>query len=104
MKRHALILLLITSSALPNFAAAQDLAAGEGVYNKACKMCHATGMMSAPKAGDKTAWEGRIAKGEAALFTSVSNGLNKMPARGNCKSCSDDDLKNATAYLLSLVK
>ena len=104
MNRHILSALILASSILPGLASAQDLAAGEAVYNKACKMCHATGMMNAPKTGDKAAWEERAAKGDTALFASVSSGLNKMPARGNCKTCSDDDLKNATAYLLSLVK
>lgn len=88
---------LVTSAAVQ---AAGDPDAGAAVYNKACKMCHATGMMNAPKVGDRAAWADRIAKGEEALFESTLKGINKMPARGNCAACSDADLRNAVAHML----
>lgn len=74
---------------------------GEAVYNKACKVCHAAGVAGAPKLGDSAAWAPRVAKGEEALFSSVKNGLNAMPPKGACMSCSEDDLKSALQYILS---
>jgi cytochrome c5 len=79
-------------------AAAAD---GEGIYNKACKVCHAAGVAGAPKLGDSEAWAPRVAKGEEALFGSIKKGLNAMPPKGACMTCSDDELKSALEYMLS---
>jgi len=84
--------------------AAGDAAAGEAVYNHVCKMCHTTGMMGAPKLGDKAAWSPRIEQGAAKLTEHAIKGIRKMPARGTCKSCSDEDLANAVAYMMSKAK
>jgi len=73
--------------------------AGAVVYNKACKMCHATGMMNAPKLGDGAAWAERIAKGEDALLESTLKGINKMPARGGLADLSDTELRAAILYM-----
>jgi len=74
---------------------------GEGIYNKACKVCHAAGVAGAPKLGDAEAWAPRLAKGEEALFGSIKNGLNAMPPKGACMTCSEDELKSALQYMLS---
>ena len=81
-----------------------DAGAGEAVYNHACKMCHGSGMMGAPRAGDRKAWSARVEQGTSKLTNHAINGFNKMPARGNCKSCSDEDIANAVAYMLSQLK
>jgi cytochrome c5 len=105
MKRFSLTILLAGGLAASTAAqAAGDPDAGAAVYNKACKSCHATGMMNAPKLGDSAAWTERIARGEDALFESTLKGINKMPARGGCAACSDDDLRNAVAYMLDQLK
>jgi cytochrome c5 len=75
--------------------------AGEAVYEKACKACHAMGVAGAPKTGDKEAWAPRIEKGNDALFGSVKNGFNAMPPMGGCMTCSDEELRSAVAYLVS---
>ena len=88
-----------------NFAAAAgDAAAGEAVYNSACKMCHGSGMMGAPKVGDAKDWEARVAQGSAKLTQHSLEGFNEMPPRGACKFCSDEDIANAVAYMLSKLK
>lgn len=78
-----------------------DPAAGKAVYQKHCRLCHDRGMMGAPKLGDKEAWAPRLAKGEEALLQSVLHGRRAMPARGGCRSCTDQELADAVAYLLS---
>ncbi|HUT41390.1 MAG TPA: c-type cytochrome [Gammaproteobacteria bacterium] len=78
-------------------AAAVD---GEQIYKSSCQVCHAAGVAGAPKAGDKAAWAPRIAKGNNALLSSVMNGLNAMPPKGACMTCSDDELRAALQYLV----
>jgi cytochrome c5 len=82
-------------------AEAPVAASGEDIYKKACQACHAAGIAGAPKLGDKEAWAPRIAKGNDAMLESVKNGLNAMPPKGACMSCSDDDLRSAMEYMVS---
>ena len=85
------------SQAADEPAAAVD---GQKVYQAACQACHAAGVAGAPKLGDKEAWAPRIAKGEDALLASVNNGLNAMPPKGACMSCSEADLRAAVEYMV----
>lgn len=85
-------------------SAGGNAGAGEAVYKHVCKMCHGSGLMGAPKLGDKAAWSARIEQGESKLTQHAINGIRKMPPRGNCKSCSDDDIANAVAYMMSKLK
>ena len=73
---------------------------GESIYKKSCQACHVAGVAGAPKTGDKDAWAPRIAKGNDALMASVTNGMNAMPPKGGCMSCSEDELRAAMEYLL----
>jgi len=79
-------------SAAPSGAQQTASLSGEQVYNRYCVACHAAGVAGAPKLGDSDAWAPRIAKGMDALYQSTFNGLNVMPARGTCGTCSDEDL------------
>ena len=83
--------------------AEESMAAGSGeeIYTNTCANCHAAGIAGAPKLGDKEAWAPRIAKGNDALFESVKNGLNVMPPKGTCMSCSDEELRSAVEYMVS---
>jgi cytochrome c5 len=74
---------------------------GEQVYQAHCIACHGTGAAGAPKFGDAAAWAPRIAKGIDALLVSATNGLNAMPPKGLCMSCSQDELKGAIEYMIS---
>jgi cytochrome c5 len=84
-------------AAAPAAAAEQ---AGEAVYNKACVACHTTGVAGAPKLGDKTAWEPRLAQGMDALVNSSLKGKGAMPPKGGNMSLSDADVKSAVQYML----
>ena len=76
---------------------------GEAVYKRACVSCHMTGAANAPKLGDASAWESRIAKGSAALVQSAITGVpgTAMMARGTCGACSDDEIKAAVEYMIA---
>jgi cytochrome c5 len=86
--------------------AASDDGAGNGkqITTQVCAMCHASGMMGSPKLGNKANWAPRIDKGIETLYTHAINGFNMMPARGGNPSLSDDDVKAAVDYMVSLVK
>lgn len=68
-------------------------------YNKACVVCHASGVANAPKFGSAEDWKPRLAKGMDKLLISVKNGLAAMPPRGMCSDCSDADYKALITYM-----
>lgn len=88
------------ASATATAAADDSSAVGEDIYLKACKNCHDLGVANAPKLGDDAAWAARIAKGNDALLQSVMKGLNAMPPKGACMSCSDEELRSAMEYMV----
>jgi cytochrome c5 len=80
------------------FASAADQAVVDR-YNKACVVCHASGVANAPKFGSAEDWKPRLAKGVDQLLVSVKNGLGAMPPRGMCADCADADYKALIAYM-----
>ncbi len=76
---------------------------GQEVYNSACSVCHAIGIVGAPKFGDKDMWAPRVAKGSAALINSALNGLNAMPPRGGNPDLSEEEVKAAIDYMLEAI-
>ena len=82
-------------------AVASGPRSGEAVYNAACMACHSTGAAGAPKVGDKAAWTARIAQGSDTLYKHTLEGIRGMPPRGTCSSCSDDEIKAATDYMVA---
>ena len=73
---------------------------GEQVYNSSCLACHGSGVAGAPKLGDVAAWAPRIAAGMDSLLANATNGLNAMPPKGLCMSCSSDELQAAVEYMV----
>jgi cytochrome c len=93
------------SAAAPQKVAMSDAAtAGKGVYDKACQACHNMGIAGAPKVGDVAGWTDRIKQGMATLNDHAINGYQGangvMPAKGGNMSLSDDEVKNAVAYMV----
>lgn len=89
----------LTCVAIPAMAAD-----GKAVYDKACSVCHAAGVASAPKLGDKAAWAPRAAAGKDAMAASVMKGKGAMPPKAGNAQLSDDDIKAAVDYLLAAAK
>ncbi len=77
-----------------------DLAAGEKVYNGTCGVCHNSGVAGAPKHGDAKAWKPRIEQGVAVLDKHAIEGIRAMPPRGGNGKLTDDELRNAVAYMI----
>ena len=86
-----------TSSAA---ATASGPLTGEQVYNQFCFACHAAGVAGAPLLGDAAAWAPRIAQGLDVLWEHTLNGINAMPAKGTCMSCSDEELRASMDYMV----
>ncbi|MDX1488692.1 MAG: c-type cytochrome [Acidiferrobacterales bacterium] len=99
MKQFGTSLLLAAMLGLPTVAASAG--DGKGTYDKACSVCHATGVANAPKFGDQAAWKDRIAKGNETLYTHALKGFNAMPPKGGNMSLSDADVKAAVDYMVS---
>jgi cytochrome c5 len=72
---------------------------GEEVYKAVCAMCHATGLMNAPKFGDKAQWEPRIKQGYDTLVTNATKGIRTMPAKGGNPSLSDAEVAGAVKHM-----
>lgn len=69
-------------------------------FDQNCAMCHNTGMAGAPRRDDTAHWEARLADaGFDTLVTNAINGVNAMPPRGMCTTCSDDNIAELVRYL-----
>ena len=86
-------------AAAPAASASGEFVA-ESSYQQKCSVCHDSGMAGAPKLGDADEWAKRIAdKGIDGLVSNAINGINAMPARGMCMTCSDDNIAELVDYL-----
>ena len=85
-----------TSGALPANA-------GETRYKETCFACHATGVLGAPKFGNKADWAPRIATGLDTLVAAAIHGLGPMPPRGG-SNASDAEIKAAVEYMVNAAK
>ena len=90
-----------STEAVAEPAAAADAFDVEGTYMANCNACHAAGVANAPKLGDKAAWDARLEKGMDALMVNVMNGINAMPAKGLCMSCTQENLQEIVNYMVA---
>lgn len=90
----------VKSATLPKPSGAN---AGKGIYEANCAGCHAAGAGGAPRFGEAAAWAPLLTLGTEALYTNAIHGINGMPAKGACISCTDDEIKQAVDYMLKPV-
>ena len=74
---------------------------GEQVYQHACVACHATGVASAPKLGDKNVWAPLINEGQDILTAHAWVGVRAMPAQGGAPDLSIEEFADAVAWMAS---
>ena len=60
-----------------------------------CAMCHAGGLMGAPKIGDAEQWAPRIAQGKEMLINNAIKGIRMMPAKGGNSRLTDEEVAAA---------
>jgi cytochrome c5 len=72
---------------------------GAEVVQAVCSMCHAAGLMNAPKIGDKNGWKPRVAQGYDTLVSHAINGIRSMPAKGGDAALSDKEVAEAVKHM-----
>ena len=76
--------------------------AGAKLYESNCKVCHAAGLLDAPKYGDTAAWSARLTKDKETLYMHSAKGFNKMPAQA-VNDITEAQVKAAVDYMLASV-
>ncbi len=77
---------------------------GKEIWQGTCSACHGSGLLGAPKIGDKAAWAPRIAKGLDTLKDHALHGFNNMPAHGGNMALTDADVVSALEYMVGQSK
>lgn len=80
-------------------AAAPVSKTGEEVYKQVCAACHTTGVLNAPKTGDKAAWAPLIKEGLDTITADAIKGIRQMPARGGNPNLTDLEMRRAVVYM-----
>ncbi len=79
-------------------------AAGQGVYQRSCALCHDQGLAGAPSLGDAGEWGRRLQQGLEVVYGHAINGFQGsagvMPPKGGFTQLSDDEVKQAVDYML----
>ena len=76
--------------------------AGAKLYESNCQVCHAAGLLDAPKYGDTAAWAARLTKDKETLYMHSAKGFNKMPAQA-VNGVTEAQVKAAVDYMLATV-
>ena len=76
---------------------------GSVFYKQACYACHDSGLVNAPRLGDKLAWETRKTQAIDTLTQTVISGKGAMPPRGGTRY-TDAQIKKIIKFMLSKVK
>lgn len=92
----------------PNAAVAQPVVE-EGAADKTpaqvvaevCAGCHNSGVLNAPKVGDKAAWSTVMAAGFDAVMNNAINGKGAMPPRGGSPALTDEQVAGAIKWMLN---
>jgi cytochrome c5 len=102
--------LTVASLTNPSFAETQwrDLAQlsdgfdANATYMASCFACHSTGAAGAPKVqpGNQAAWTSRLEKGMDAVVQNTIVGINNMPPKGLCFTCTDADISALVLYMV----
>jgi cytochrome c5 len=72
---------------------------GENTYKQVCSACHGSGVLNAPKFGDKTKWAPLIAEGQVTLTAHAYVGVRQMPAKGGVPNMTIETFSDAVAYM-----
>jgi c(7)-type cytochrome triheme protein len=100
MKKRILTAALLATLAVPTLAAEP----GEGTVTTFCAGCHGTGVLGAPKLGNAADWEPRLKQGLDTLVDHAINGFNTMPPRGGNPALTDDQVRDAVAFMVKQVE
>lgn len=88
----------LTLLSASNMAMAQS---GENTYKQVCADCHGTGVLNAPKFGDKAKWAPLIAEGQVELTAHAYFGVRAMPPKGGNPNLSIEGFSDALVYMVN---
>ncbi len=101
-------LLLVGSAMAVALSSFNAIADGKATYDASCAACHTAGVAGAPKVGDSGAWKERLGQGMDILVEHAIKGYQGkagyMPPKGGFSNLSDDQVKEAVAYMLDSSK
>jgi cytochrome c5 len=72
------------------------------LYEQTCKACHTGPGTGAPQAGDRNAWQPRVAQGMPVLLQHTINGYKGMPPLGSCMDCSEAEFEALIKFMAGL--
>ena len=78
---------------------ATNTATGKQVYGESCATCHDDGRLGAPVLGDRQQWAVLLQKNFDVLLHNTLEGINGMPAKGGCTSCTGEEVIAAVKYM-----
>lgn len=85
----------------PKLSDEEVLLKGKTIYEQRCSNCHQEGLAFAPKFRNPEDWSKRLAqKNVDQLCGSAIKGINGMPAKGTCWSCTEEEIEAAIRYML----
>jgi len=82
-------------------AESENSISGDKIVKANCAMCHAGGLMGAPKIGDNDQWAPRIAQGKEILVKNAINGIRMMPAKGGNTKLTDEEVTAAVVVMVN---
>lgn len=82
-----------------SFGATVFAQSGENTYKQVCAACHGTGVLNAPKFGDKAKWAPLIAEGQVTLTAHAYVGVRGMPAKGGNPNMTIETFSDAVVYM-----
>lgn len=83
--------------------AESSASAGKALYESTCQACHATGVLNAPKFGNKADWAPRLKDSMDTVYNFALHGKGAMPPKGG-SNASDADVKAAVDYMVNAAK
>ena len=92
------ILIAVFSLSISAAASAQS---GENTYKQVCVSCHGSGVLNAPKFGDKAKWAPLIAEGQVTLTAHAYVGVRAMPPKGGNPNLTVETFSDALVYIVN---
>lgn len=83
------------------FSQIANAQSGESTYKQVCANCHGTGVLNAPKFGDKAKWAPLIAEGQATLTAHAYFGVRGMPPKGGNPNLTIQGFSDALVYMVN---
>lgn len=83
--------------------AESSASAGKALYESTCQACHATGVLNAPKFGNKADWAPRLKDSMDTVYNFALHGKGAMPPKGG-SNASDANVKAAVDYMVNAAK